>query len=968
MSDAYKNMEDCRDKALSPATIFFQLSQNIGMILHFFETILKDIFDLKRSVISFIILIISVVTVSAQIVTTDPDLPIDTKPVTVYFNASLGTKGLMDYTGDVYAHTGVITDKSTGSSDWKYVKAAWDVNLPECKMTRVETNLYKLDITPSIREFYGVPNGEKILKMAFVFRNADGSKEGKDDGAKDIFADVYEEGLNVSFTHPSGNWVLTDSTETLSLTASATDTSALTLYINNISVKQTYGTSITYDYSFPNAGDYTSVVTAEKNGKTVADTLFICAQKDPDTLSIPEGNSDGINYNSSSEVTFVLYAPYKKNVFLLGDFNNWYPQNAWQLKKDGNRWWITVSGLTPGKEYAFQYLVDSTIRIADPYSEKILDPSNDKYIPTTVYPNLKPYPDGKTDGIVGVIAPGKEKFQWDDTGFVPAKTKDLVIYELLIRDFVTSHDIKDVAGKLDYLHTLGVNAIELMPFSEFEGNSSWGYNPDFYFAPDKYYGRDIDYKAFIDECHKRGIAVIMDMVLNHAYNQCPLVQLYYNPIANQPAADNPWFNQTSPNPVFYWGNDFNHESPATKYFVSRVIKYWMKDYHIDGYRFDFTKGFTNTPGDGSAYDPSRIAILENMYDTLKTADTNGIMICEHFTANSEEKELSDYGMCIWGNLNYNYGQASMGYLNNSDFSWGSYEARGWSKPHLVTYMESHDEERLMYNNLTNGNQLADYSIKDTATALQRIALCGDLFFTIPGPKMIWMFEELGYDYSINRCEDGSLSSDCRVSPKPVVWNYYNDPKRKELYLDFAKLIEVKKNYPAFETTDYTLHVGDNIAVKKITLKDPEQDVVAMGNFGLTETSTEAGFTKTGMWYELFSGDSINVSDTSMNINLQAGEYKLYSTEKMLTPTGTREVISNNIAFTLFPNPVKNQLSVTTDAVISAFEIYDLSGIKQMTIKNPEKPYSINVSKLSGGFYLLVGKTQDGKNIILKFVK
>ncbi|NOZ04318.1 MAG: hypothetical protein GXO92_06915 [FCB group bacterium] len=101
-----------------------------------------------------------------------------------------------------------------------------------------------------------------------------------------------------------------------------------------------------------------------------------------------------------------------------------------------------------------------------------------------------------------------------------------MIYELLVRDFIDRHDYQTLIDTLDYLEKLGINAIELMPINEFEGNSSWGYNPSFYFAPDKYYGTRQDLKLFIDECHRRGIAVIMDIVLNHTYGQSPLVSGY----------------------------------------------------------------------------------------------------------------------------------------------------------------------------------------------------------------------------------------------------------------------------------------------------------------------------------------------------------------------------------------------------------------------------------------------------------
>src|SRR5690606_26716487 len=166
----------------------------------------------------------------------------------------------------------------------------------------------------------------------------------------------------------------------------------------------------------------------------------------------------------------------------------------------------------------------------------------------------------------------------------------------------------------------------IMPFNEFEGNESWGYNPDFYFAPDKYYGTKNALKEFIDSCHKNGIAVIMDIALNHSFGLSPMVQLYWDAANNKPAADNPWFNPDAKH-AFNVGFDMNHESPHTKYFVGRVLEHWLQEYRIDGFRFDLSKGFTqtNTCIGGNCdvhqmgmYDASRIAILKGYYDTVQT--------------------------------------------------------------------------------------------------------------------------------------------------------------------------------------------------------------------------------------------------------------------------------------------------------------------------------------------------------------
>ncbi|MBL0146982.1 MAG: hypothetical protein IPP48_15940 [Chitinophagaceae bacterium] len=143
----------------------------------------------------------------------------------------------------------------------------------------------------------------------------------------------------------------------------------------------------------------------------------------------------------------------------------------------------------------------------------------------------------------------------------------------MVKRFLATSNWQTLTDTLDYIKNLGINAIEVMPFNEFEGNNSWGYNPSFFFAPDKAYGTKNNLKKFIDEAHKRGMAVIMDAVLNHATGTSPLAQLYWNAATNQPAAGSPYFNVTATHPFSVF-NDFNHESEATKYHTARYIRHW----------------------------------------------------------------------------------------------------------------------------------------------------------------------------------------------------------------------------------------------------------------------------------------------------------------------------------------------------------------------------------------------------------
>ena len=835
-----------------------------------------------RSVIRLIPVLLACIQAHAQIITADPFFPTEDDSVIITYDASRGNEGLKGYTGDVYAHTGVITNQSSGPTDWKHAPV-WGDNSPKYKLDRIGTDLYQLAITPAIREYYGLAENETVLKLAFVFRSEDKTREGKTDTGGDIFYDVYESGLNLKIIEPSVNPLLVSHDDTIPVEAYATDADSMLLLLNDSLVAAVQGTSLHDTLYATQSGKNRIRVIAKDAENTISDSICYFVKGMPAVSSLPGDLGDGINYINDSTVTLVLFAPGKEFVFVIGDFNNWELDNDqyMNLTPDGDRFWITLEHLSPGKEYIFQYLVDGNIRIADPYTEKVSDPWNDQWIPEDTYPGLISYPEGMTTEIASVFQTDREEYQWSAADFERPPAEELVIYELLIRDFTADHTYRSLIDTLDYLENLGINAIELMPVNEFEGNLSWGYNPTFYFAPDKYYGPENDLKAFIDECHTRGMAVILDMVLNHSFGQSPMVRLYWDAANNRPSEDNPWFNPV-PKHDFNVGYDFNHESEETKRFTNRVTRFWLEEYHVDGYRFDLSKGFTqkNTLGNTEAwghYDASRVAIWESYADSIRSVDQKCYIILEHFADNDEEQVLTDYGMMVWGNENYNYSRAGMGwnYDGKSDFSWGSYKDRAFTKPNLVTYMESHDEQRQLRDVLDWGNYYnPNYNIRgNLQLSLIRAELCAAFFFTIPGPKMVWQFGELGYDYSIN--------FNGRTGEKPIRWDYYQEPARLRLYQAYSSLIGLKRDNKAFNSPDYAIDVSDTL--KTIHIHDASMDVTVIGNFDVQPHEIDPGFTTAGTWYEYFTGDSLVVTDIHAPILLEKSEYRIYTSANVEHP-------------------------------------------------------------------------------------
>jgi hypothetical protein len=887
---------------------------------------------------------------SAQLLTWTPDFPKDNDNISITVDASKGNQGLFNYgnIADVFVHTGVITNLSANSSDWKYVKFNQNFNQPNPQLiaTPLGGNKWKFDIT-NIRTYYGVPASETILKIAILFRNGAGTVVQRNADASDMYIPIYDNNLAVRFTAPPfqpffnaiPEPITKQTGETISLTAIASRSSNMKLFLNGTEIQSATGaTTISATPTLTTPGNQTVRVDAVEGATTKSETFQFFVASAPVIAPLPAGVRDGINYESgNTSAVLVLYAPGKSRVSVIGEFpgSNWTEQNNYVMNKtpDGNYWWLRITGLTPGTEYAFQYLVNGTLKIGEPYAEKILDPSNDGTIPASTYPSLKPYPTGLTSGIVSVLQTNAPAYTWAVNNFSRPDKRNLVIYELLLRDFIAAHDWKTLRDTLSYFKTLGINAIEIMPFNEFEGNESWGYNPDYFLAPDKYYGTKNALKEFVDSCHSKGIAVVMDIALNHTTGLNPLAALYWNSATNQPAANNPWLNVNATHP-FNVFNDFNHESLQTRYFSSRVIEHWLREYKLDGFRFDLSKGFTQNTNCGASQsnvgcwgqqDASRIAIWKRYYDTCQLKSSGSYVILEHFADNAEENELSNYGMLLWGNHNPNFSQAAMGYStpdpggNTWNFDGYLHTTRGWSKPHLISYMESHDEERMMYKNLQFGNTAnSSHNTKELNVALRRIELCASFFLTAPGPKMIWEFGELGYDFSINRCTDGTVNNNCRLDKKPITWNYKDVLQRKRLYEVFSNLNKLR-----FHPWYKDVFIANNISItrdlsgafKSLILRSANDSscIVVVGNFDVTAKSGSVTFPTAGTWYDYLNGNTFTSTGASQTFNLQPGEYNVYLNRNLVnavvTSTSNVNASANELSVKVSPNPTSKNATL-----------------------------------------------------------
>ncbi len=752
-----------------------------------------------------------------DIVTPHPSpLQENSEDVYIIFHADLGNQGCMGLTSStpVYAHTGVITNKSNGS--WAYAPT-WLDNSDKYRLEYDGPNTWRLEIG-DIREYYGITDPDEVVQqLAFVFRNATGSKEGKTATGGDIFVDVLPDGFQLSFTSDAST-VLNSSTATVTFTAQTTAAADINIYIDSTTstpiASATNATSLVKSYTFSQGFSGSVIATATDGTTTETKTLTVCYPKDSEQKAYPGGGTPqmGAVAQADGSVIFCIAAPGKKNALLIGSWADYKAsEDAVMYYTDVNDiryFWTQVSGLDPDTEYPYYYLIDSSYAVGDPYARLVLDPYSDKWLEDGTYAGLIPYPYDKVEGnVMLAVYKGNRsnEYKWNITDFKGVDASELVIYEMLIRDFTGTEGqakgngtLAKAMDKLDYLKTLGINAVELMPIMEFNGNNSWGYNTNFYFAPDKAYGTPAQYKQFIDACHERGMAVILDIVFNQSDGLHPWYQLYES-------GSNPFYNATAPH-AYSVLNDWSQDNLLVQQQWHDCLRYWMEEFKVDGFRFDLVKGLgdnnsygTNSDSNTNKYNATRIARMKELTDVIKSVNPNGYSINENLATASEENAMFANGGINWANINNAACQFAMGYSSDSNCSrfYAPKDSRTWGS--TVSYAESHDEQRMGYKQDTwgvtgvKGN--LDVSMVRLGSVAAQMLLC-------PGAHMIWQFGELG-----NATNTKDSSGGNNTDPKPVYWSYYDVPQRRALYNTYAELISIRTLNPTLfsETATFSIN-------------------------------------------------------------------------------------------------------------------------------------------------------------------
>jgi 1,4-alpha-glucan branching enzyme len=925
-----------------------------------------------------------------SLLTVSPTFPTATSEITLTFDLKQAKDGraaaLLGKTSDVYLWAWGGSDPANRTAEFGPTgQSNFNQAYPAAALTSLGNDRWQIRLRPST--YLNVPAGRALRWMGVLVKNGAGTAQ-----TEDLTFDLYEDRLNVAFVPPIASGSFVEAGGTVPVTVRASRRATLSVLLDGVPLATATDTLLRVEVpTGTTPGVVRTVRATATSGTETASTEFTFTVRPTSPVAaLPANTPDGITYRSGSRATLVLFAPQKQFVYVLGDFNDLTPRPEYLMKRtpDGQRFWLDIDGLEAGREYAFQYWVDGQIGTGDPYAEKVLDRANDRFIPAATYPNLRAFPERAIGNVVSVLQPGKAAYAWQSTGYQRPAPEKLVIYELLVRDFLAAGNYAALTDSIAYLKRLGVNAVELMPVNEFSGNDSWGYNPTYFLAPDKAYGTEQALKRFVDECHRAGIAVILDVVFNHADFEFPYVKMYWD--GNRPSASSPMFNPEATHPfsVFY---DFNHDSPSARAYFDRVLAHWLREYRIDGFRFDLSKGFTQKRSTDDnvfrQYDASRIANIKRLVAQMRTVDAAAYAILEHFAEDSEEQEYANDGMLVWANLNGAFRNLQKGFSDNVNRL--TYPSHGFTRPAVVGYAESHDEERLIYDAQQNGRTEGTYSAKDTRTALERGKALAALLLLTPGPKMIWQFGEFGYDVSIN--QNG------RTGRKPLRWEYLQDADRRRLFQVYAELIRLKTSLPmlstprefAYRVRPDGLHQLDVLGAPNGTqptwlrvLANLAVEARGTQPFSLAPSGASAS-----TWFDYFTGEAVPEALTTgtQEVVFRPGEFHVFVNQPLarpaagLVPWGALSLLTAleptaDAWLKLFPNPGQQVLVVEWESAYRGtvdLEISNAAGQRLNTFQ-PRKTDAkltqhLPIESLPRGMYFL--KVREGQTQrVKKFVK
>ncbi|GBE91731.1 alpha-amylase family glycosyl hydrolase [Nostoc cycadae] len=549
-------------------------------------------------------------------------------------------------------------------------------------------------------------------------------------------------------------------------------------------------------------------------------------------------------------IEFKLFAPRNEQASLIGSFSDW--QDI-PLEKTKNGYFQTQISLADGiYSYKFrvqtkspQFQINEWVDVIDPYATDI--------------------DEAREYGVMQIKNGERiiDTYVWQHDDHPLPPNEELVIYELHIADFTGDESEPDKRGKylgaiakLDYLCELGINAIELMPVNEYPGDYNWGYKVRHFFATESSYGTTEDLKQFIDECHSRGIRVFLDGIYNHTDEACPLMLIDRNY----------WYYEHKhypEDPDNYWGPEFNYNNydeklnikPAWKY-IGDVVQFWIKEYHVDGIRFDAVRQLANfeflewlaQQAKQSAAPKQFYNIAEHIPDTSTVVKPDGPLdACWHESFHyfiiplicGDKFELEEVMSVL--------DPRKQGYATSIN---------------VINYLATHDRERLL-------RELGDSGIFGKE-AFTKAKLAAVVLMTAMGIPMLWMGDEFG---------EYQHKSKSVTQPKKINWSLLANVQNYELFQYYQKLIALRQQTPALQSDniDFFHTNAEAKVLAYIRWHNQGSKVAVVLNFSHQHLIDYAipNFPMTESWYDWCDNCQIKVSEDTLLTNIPGYTAKIF---------------------------------------------------------------------------------------------
>lgn len=454
---------------------------------------------------------------------------------------------------------------------------------------------------------------------------------------------------------------------------------------------------------------------------------------------------------------------------------------------------------------------------------------------------------------------GPSPFAWHDASFTVPALDEMVVYELHVGEF--ARNFSGVAKRLDYLRGLGVNVIELMPFTNVKESAEWGYTPLGFYCPDDRYGTPDELRQLVDQCHQYGIAVILDAVYAHAHPE-----FAYNLVYEVTGAANPmmgvfaeeFFPQRP-------GTDFN--KAFTREYFLELNKYWLTAFHLDGFRYDYVPGMLDGPtGNGYA------GLTYATYQFSKTgigrfqdpAGYSRIIQCAEHLPDPKGILRTTYSNCCWQNqlmdkcadtARWHYLDASLAFLFDPEFVgypavYQNASSGEWFPVAPFQYLEQHDNKRFI-------TRIAESSLRDLIeepygdrSAFYRVQPYVIALYTGKGIPMLWQGQEI--------CENWGMASwgiGRNLFERPVHWEYFYDQYGQALVRLFRILGGLRNANPAFSARgnlyyfNESSHQSQRVIVFRRSSTSPPRTFMVLINFSDSAQNVSVEFPAAGTWSE-----------------------------------------------------------------------------------------------------------------------